>query len=115
MMIVGSFLLKGVEYSLFVFPFLSFSWSELVVSFAWQYLFVFLIPGFLSTILMWNFGGVFAAAWVQWRARLIVRREIERGTCSFHTLENLFGDDLKFLLSAFFRDPPKAHHEMAQS
>ena len=107
-------LLKAFEAIAIVTPFISFEWSNFFVVLQMQFFFVVIIPGFAASILMGNIGGVLAATWVRWRARLVVRRQIEQGTYSFHSLTEIFDGDLAHLLSAFFKDPPKAHHEVSQ-
>jgi hypothetical protein len=109
---VGFASLKASEFIAFVLPFIGFEWSDFFVLLQMQFVFVVIIPSFAGTILMWNVGGVLAASWVRWRARLVIRRQIEQGTYSFHSLTKLFDDDLAYFLSAFFKDPPKAHHEV---
>jgi hypothetical protein len=107
-------LLKVLAFVAFIMPFINHIWSTLFGQLQMQFLFVVLIPSLTGAILIWKIVSVLGASWVRWRARLIVRRQIEQGTYAFHSLTKLFDDDLTPLLRPFFKDPPKAHHEMTQ-
>jgi hypothetical protein len=74
--------------------------------------FAFLIPEVIGWLLIVMGGKAIHATWVRWRARLIVRRQIEQGIYSFQSLDKLFDEDSRQFLTAFFTDPPGAHHEL---